>query len=195
MRVEELFQQAWELAPEDRDAFLVHASGGDQQLRKAVSELLASLSAVEAAPGWNTPAIQLEADAIQPSSELSRYSLAERIGAGGMGVVYKATRADDAFSKLVAVKIVQAVDPVAVARFQQERQILASLEHPNIARLLDGGSTPEGLPFLVMEFIEGVTIDQYIAQTKPTQRELLELFRKICSAVSYAHAKLIVHVT
>ncbi len=193
MRVEELFQQAWELAPEDRDAFLVHASGGDQQLRKAVSELLASLSAVEAAPGWNTPAIQLEADAIQPSSELSRYSLAERIGAGGMGVVYKATRADDAFSKLVAVKIVQAVDPVAVARFQQERQILASLEHPNIARLLDGGSTPEGLPFLVMEFIEGVTIDQYIAQTKPTQRELLELFRKICSAVSYAHAKLIVH--
>ncbi len=192
-QVEDLFQRTYELAPEEREAFLLQSCAGNEALHKSVSELLASLSAVEAAPGWNTPAIQLEAEAIQPSSELSRYSLAERIGAGGMGVVYKATRADDAFSKLVAVKIVQAVDPVAVARFQQERQILASLEHPNIARLLDGGSTPEGLPFLVMEFVEGVSIEQYVLKSKPTQRELLELFRKICSAVSYAHAKLIVH--
>jgi len=192
VRVEELFQLALDAEPGDRAALLDQACQGDAALRKAVQDLLDSFAAVEAAPVWNA-AIDMEAEASKPSSELERYRLMERIGAGGMGVVYKATRADDAFSKLVAIKIVQAVDPVALARFQQERQILAGLEHPNIARLLDGGTTPEGLPFLVMEFIDGVPIDQYIAQAKPSQADLLQLFRKICAAVSYAHGKLIVH--
>jgi non-specific serine/threonine protein kinase/serine/threonine-protein kinase len=129
---------------------------------------------------------------------LDRYRLIERIGSGGMGVVYKALRADEAFSKLVAIKIVQQGPDqlrheAVLQRFCQERRILASLEHPNIARLLDGGSTPEGMPFLVMEFVEGVPIDRYLSQRKATEREILEVFRTLCSAVSYAHQKLVVH--
>jgi len=179
-----------------RPAFLAKACHGDQRLRHAVEDLLRASTQAEANPLWNETAIRNEARfqaANDDATTLDRYRLIERIGAGGMGVVYKAVRADDEFSKLVAVKIVQDSDPVTAARLRQERQILAGLEHPNIARLLDGGTTADGRPFLVMEYVDGVPIDRYVAERQPPLRELIELFRKICSAVSYAHRNLIVH--
>jgi predicted Ser/Thr protein kinase len=195
-RVEQRFQEAWDLKAGARTAFLADACHGDERLRHAVEDLLDASTEAEANPLWNEPAIQNEARFLAASNDattLDRYRLMERIGAGGMGVVYKAVRADDEFSKLVAVKIVQDTDPAMVGRLRQERQILAGLEHPHIARLLDGGTTADGRPFLVMEYIEGLPIDRYVAERRPPVREILELFRKICSAVSYAHRNLIVH--
>ena len=194
--MEQLFQGAWELEATARPAFLADACRGDERLRRAVEDLLRASIEATANPLWNEPAIRNEArfQAVRDDgATLDRYRLMDRIGSGGMGVVYKAIRADDEFSKLVAVKIVQDSDPVTVARLRQERQILAGLEHPHIARLLDGGTTADGRPFLVMEYVDGVPIDRYVAERQPPLAEILELYRKICSAVSYAHRNLIVH--
>ena len=200
-RVERLFHEAWELPAEARGDFLAGACEGDAKLLEAVGRLLEAAGRVKNKPAWNFAAIENEAWELSKEREdtaLERYRLIERIGSGGMGVVYKALRADEEFSKLVAIKIVQhGADELGheavLQRFRQERQILASLEHPNIARLLDGGSTPEGLPFLAMEFVEGAPIDRYLSQRKAAEREILEIFRTLCSAVSYAHQKLVVH--
>lgn len=200
-RVEQLFHEALELAPASRDAFLTQACDGDEKLRHAVIRLLEAAARVERKAAWSDPAIENEGRAVSASpldATLERYRLFERIGEGGMGTVYKAMRADDEFSKLVAIKIVQqgpgeSGHDALLRRFRQERQILAGLEHANIARLLDGGSTPEGLPFLAMEFVDGIPIDRYLAERKASEREILELFRTLCSAVSYAHQKLVVH--
>jgi tetratricopeptide (TPR) repeat protein len=189
-----LFHLAAEMAAGERPAFLTDACQGDETLRAAVQELLDAADAVENSPAWNATALDNEAiaSAAECDTDLERYHLSGRIGAGGMGVVYKAFRAGD-FSKVVAIKIVHEADPAIVALFLQERQILARLEHPHIARLLDGGSTPDGLPFLVMEFVDGVPIDRYVSERKLSRRELLELFRKICAAVFYAHGQLVLH--
>ncbi len=125
-------------------------------------------------------------------SSVGRYRLLEQIGAGGMGLVYKAIREDD-FSKVVAVKVLLAPDPAAAARFRHERQILAGLDHPNIARLLDGGTSDNGAPFLVMEFVEGRPLDRYVEENRLSTGEILGLFLKICDAIAYAHRKLVVH--
>ncbi len=200
-RVERHFHEALELPVSGRVAFLAEVCGGNAKLHDAVEKLLQAAARVKSNPAWNDAAIRNEARQSPEENEdaaLDRYRLIERIGAGGMGVVYKAIRADEEFSKLVAIKVVrpgagEAGQEAVLERFRQERQILASLEHPNIARLLDGGSTPEGLPFLAMEFVEGAPIDRYMAQRKATEREILDLFRTLCSAVSYAHQKLVVH--
>src|SRR5438874_6655772 len=112
-----------------------------------------------------------------------------------MGTVYLAARADDAFQKLVAIKIIRRgldTDDI-IQRFRTERQILASLDHPNIARLLDGGTTDDGLPYFVMEYIEGEPIDVYANARQLTVVERLELFLPVCSAVAYAHQQLVIH--
>ena len=195
-RVEQLFQEASDLEAAARQAFLADACRGDERLRQAVEDLLRASTEAAANPLWQEPAMHNEARFLAASDDattLDRYRLLERIGAGGMGVVYKAVRADDEFSKLVAVKIVRDSDPDMVGRLRQERQILAGLEHPNIARLLDGGTTADGRPFLVMEYVEGLPIDRYVAERQPHLPDLLDLFRKICLAVSYAHRNLIVH--
>ncbi|HET6629333.1 MAG TPA: serine/threonine-protein kinase [Woeseiaceae bacterium] len=117
------------------------------------------------------------------------------LGSGGMGVVYLAERADDSFRQQVAIKLVRnrLVDPETEQRLVGERRILASLNHPNIARLLDGGTTAEGTPYLVMEYIDGVPIDHYCDSRRLTVDERLQLFRAICAAVHYAHQNLVVH--
>ncbi len=196
-RVEALFHQASELAPAVRSVFLDRECGDDVALRRTLERLLASSADAENNPGWSEPAIlkvaRASADAADP--EVDRYRLLERIGVGGMGVVYRAVRSDDTFSKEVAIKIVHwaAGDEEILRRFRAERQMLASLEHPNIARLLDGGIADDGSPFLVMEFVRGLAIDRYVVDRKPPLQALLEMFRRICSAVGYAHRNLIVH--
>jgi serine/threonine protein kinase len=116
------------------------------------------------------------------------------LGQGGMGTVYEAVREDDQFEKRVAIKLLAlGVDKAAEERFRNERQILASLVHPHIALLLDGGATPDGQPYLVIERIEGVSVTEYAAREELTVEQRLELFGRICSAVQYAHQNLVVH--
>ena len=191
--VESLFQTALDLPRGDRAAYLSQMCEGDEHLRDTVQSLLDSLDRAEAGGVLDRPPIDQLIDQLANETPLDRYRLIERIGAGGMGVVYKAARADDEFSKLVAVKIVMAPDDHIVALFRRERQILAGLEHSNIARLLDGGTSLDGLPFLVMEYVDGVRLDRYAAESKLPLRDMLALFRKVCAAVSYAHRNLIVH--
>src|SRR5262249_14214618 len=127
--------------------------------------------------------------------KVGAYRILREIGRGGMGNVYLAARADDAFQKLVAVKIIRCgmdLDDV-VQRFRAERQILAMLDHPNIARLLDGGATEDGLPYFVMEYIEGEPVDVYCERHKLSTPGRLKLFQSVCSATSYAHQNLVIH--
>lgn len=194
--IESLFQEALDTPPKHRAAFLNYRCGDDIRLRARVERLLRASSTADDERFWQGSALQAEANGVAEeldSSVPDRYRLLERIGAGGMGAVYKALRADDEYTKVVAVKIVQANDPRMVERFRKERQILARLEHPGIARLLDGGSTRDGRPFLAMEYVEGVPVDRYLAIKKLALSEKLVLFRKICAAVSYAHSNLVVH--
>ncbi len=123
------------------------------------------------------------------------YQILREIGRGGMGRVYLAARADDQFKKRVALKILRSdfSDPEVLARFRHERQILATLSHPNIATLLDGGAGPSGEPYLVMEFIEGMPLDRYCDTHNLSITDRIVLFQKLCSAVQYIHQNLIVH--
>jgi eukaryotic-like serine/threonine-protein kinase len=126
---------------------------------------------------------------------LGPYELRSAIGAGGMGEVYRASRADAEYQQQVAIKLVRAGLDIAYisARLRAERQILATLDHPNIARLLDGGTTADGVPYLVMELIEGVPIDRYCEEQRLDVPARLKLFIDVCSAVQYAHRRMIIH--
>lgn len=129
-----------------------------------------------------------------PGDTIGVYRLLSFIGRGGMGTVYLARRIDGAFDQLAAVKVVQTSNgPLLSARLQQERQILAMLNHPNIARIVDGGETSAGLPFFVMEYVPGRPIDEYCSRRKLSQRDILELFLKACEAVLHAHQNLVIH--
>jgi eukaryotic-like serine/threonine-protein kinase len=199
-RVADLFGRAADLDPAARAAFLQQECAGDTILLRTLRQLLAASDAAEQDPIWRGSALESEARYVPPdpsreNDRLDRYSLMEQIGAGGMGVVYKGVRAGGEFSQVVAIKILQgaAGDQELARRFRQERQILAGLQHPYIAHLIDGGTTDSGQPFLVMEYVDGVPIDSYAAARDLSLPDLLDLFRKICAAVSHAHAKLIVH--
>src|SRR5207237_765425 len=122
------------------------------------------------------------------------YRVLERVGAGGMGVVYKAVRDDD-FQKTVAIKVLPCGFETAgrVESFYRERQILATLEHPNIAALLDGGASVDGAPYLVMEYVEGAPLDRYAEEQALSVEGRLRLFLQVCGAVEYAHRRLVVH--
>ena len=126
---------------------------------------------------------------------LGPYELREAIGAGGMGEVYRASRADAEYQQQVAIKLVRAgLDITYIsARLRAERQILATLEHPNIARLLDGGTTADGIPYLVMELVDGLPIDRYCEQHQLDIAARLQLFGQVCSAVQYAHRRMVIH--
>ena len=123
------------------------------------------------------------------------YRIQKLLGRGGMGAVFLANRDDDQFRKSVAVKLLRfdTDDPAVLARFRNERQILAALDHPNIAALYDGGSTDEGLPYIVMEYVDGQPVNSYCTSHALPIAARLRLFRQICDAVEYAHQKLIVH--
>jgi serine/threonine protein kinase len=199
-RLKEIFHSARELQPGERDAFLTDACGSDAQLRREIEALLESDRAAD--DFIADPPARLVADAFGGSPDLSEagrmighYKLIECIGTGGMGAIYLAERADQQFQMQVAIKLIKrGMDTDSILRrFHHERQILASLEHPNIARLLDGGTTEDGVPYFVMEYIEGDRIDRYAEEHRLSISERLELFRQVCGAVSYAHQRLVVH--
>jgi eukaryotic-like serine/threonine-protein kinase len=126
---------------------------------------------------------------------LGSYQIVEQIGEGGMGAVYRAFRADDQYRKQVALKVIRGGEGsgFVVSRFRNERQILASLDHPNIARLLDGGTTEEGAPYFVMELIEGENLVHYCDHHQLPSSERMRLFLQVCAAVQFAHQRLIIH--
>ena len=200
-RVRALFDAAAERPVEERRSFLEAAAGADVSLR---DEVLALLADDEAAKGFLSGGAVLPASLAEGSAgaapslsgrQIGTYRVLDEIGRGGMGAVYRAVRADDAFQKTVALKLVSAgaTSDSVQKRFRRERQILARLQHPHIASIFDGGTTPEGQPYLVMEYVEGERIDKYCADHAVSARGRLQMFRDVCGAVHYAHQNLVVH--
>jgi len=197
-RVGEILEQAIAMEAAQRSQFLDEACRGDAGLRHEVESLLVShehagsrfLGAAEvaAAGGRLRPAIAV-------GKRIGPYAVEAEIGHGGMGEVFAASRADGQYEKKVAIKLVRGGFDTGfiLERFRNERQILAGLDHPNIARLLDGGTTEDGVPYLVMELVEGVPIDVYCNGRRLSITDRLKLFLQVCSAVQYAHQRLVIH--
>jgi len=190
-----------EVDPSERSAYLDKICTDDPSLRSEIASLL-SADQNFGAEVLNPPTIGSVLDSSGGKSVAGRvgrrigpYQLVEEIGAGGMGEVYRAFRADDQYRKEVAVKLVRAGEDskFIVSRFKSERQLLASLNHPNIAGLLDGGTSEDGVPYFVMELIEGQPIKEYCDSHKLSITERLQLFLQVCSALQYAHQRLIIH--
>ena len=199
--VKDKLHEALQLEPERRAVYLDEIGVIDADLQRDLESLIAFHERTGTdflnAP-WAQAASAL-ASQVQPEQFLGQrvgsYQITGQIGVGGMGEVYRAFRADDEYKKQVAIKLVRAGQnsDFVVNRFKNERQILASLDHPNIARLLDGGTTENGVPYFVMELIEGHPIDQYCDTHKLAITERLKLFFQVCSAVQYAHQHLFIH--
>jgi len=198
-RSKDVFQAALTRASEQRAAFLDEACGGDAELRREVDSLLAAHAA---AGGFLSSPIGLDTDGVKEAGgadaapqRIGPYRILDTIAHGGMGTVYRAVRDDDAFRKTVALKLVRGgrQSDYFQRRFRQERQILASFQHPNVATVLDGGTTEDGQPYLVMEYVEGQPITHFCSAQEMGTRERLVLFRTVCGAVQYAHQNLVVH--
>ena len=197
-RVKDLFHQAALQAPEARAAFLDAACQGDAELRHEVESLL---EARDEAGAFLSVPVGVDAGlvgaetAVPEGRQIGRYRIQDLIAQGGMGTVYRAVRDDDAFRQTVALKLMRggAASADAERRFRQERQILARLQHPHIATILDGGATDEGQPYLVMEYVEGRPITAYCDEQGLDARARLAMFTTVCAAVHYAHQNLVVH--
>ena len=198
-QVKSMLAPVLELDPAERSAYLDRACAGDCSLREEIETLLATDQ--KADPEFlNEPVVAaLAAEGPDANLRIGRrigpYQVVEEIGVGGMGEVYRAFRADDHYRKQVAIKLVRAGQDSKFVhgRFKNERQVLASLDHPNIARLLDGGTTEDGVPYFVMELIDGQPIHRYCDDHKLPTTERVALFQQVCSAVQYAHQRLIIH--
>jgi serine/threonine protein kinase len=197
-QLKEIFSAALDLATEDRAAFLDEHCP-DKNIRIEVESLLEAhdeagrfLEDVSAVRGIED---SLDKTDKFIGQKIDKYTVERAIGRGGMGAVYLASRSAGDFKKLVAVKIIKhgADSDENLKRFGQERQILAALEHPNIARLIDGGTTADGTPYLLMEYVEGAAIDEFCARNNLSVEAKLRLFQKICAAVAHAHRNLTIH--
>ena len=180
--------------PDERERRLITALQHDPQLLTDVRELLHSARAVnESFP--TTLRVSLPEDATPPPEHIGAYRVGTLLGSGGMGRVYRAERADGAFQRTVAIKLMRRthLPELIAAQFARERQILASLQHRNIAQLFDGGVTADGRSYFVMELVSGQTITTYAAETNLSLSATLQLFGQICAAVQFAHAHLVVH--
>ena len=198
-RAREVFEGALTRAPEARGSYLDVECGGDLGLRREVESLLASHAEaggfLSGAPSADTGGGEAAGEPAPRTRPIGPYRILGVIARGGMGTVYRAVRDDDTFQKTVALKLVRAgaASEFVERRFRQERQILARLQHPNIATLLDGGATDDGQPYLVMEHVEGRPITKYCDDLGLDTRKRLALFGPVCAAVQYAHQNLVVH--
>jgi eukaryotic-like serine/threonine-protein kinase len=198
-RLKELFEAAVDLAPNERAALLSNACDGDDALRREIESLLDSDNHTDGfieEPVFEIPRdLFPEAEESLAGRQFGPYQVLREIGRGGLGAVYLAARADDEYRKQVAIKLVRrGLDTEDILhRFRNERQILAQLDHPNIARLIDGGTTDDGLPYFVMEYVSGEPINAYCDANALATTERLTLFRKVCAAVTYAHQNLVIH--
>jgi tetratricopeptide (TPR) repeat protein/predicted Ser/Thr protein kinase len=198
-KAKEIFQTAMDLPPAERQAFIEKETSGDELIKSEVETLLEAHD--EAGNFIAAPAVAVanffenEQKSSIVGKQIGAYKILEELGRGGMGAVYLAERADAEFEKKVAVKLIKRgldTDEI-VNRFRNERQILANLEHPNIARLLDGGATDDGLPFIVMEYVEGLPLTRFCDEKSLDLDARLKLFLEVCSAIQYAHRNLVVH--
>ncbi|MDP1857017.1 MAG: protein kinase, partial [Gemmatimonadaceae bacterium] len=201
-QVTALFGESLAVDSDERERFVSQRAAGDDALAREVVSLLRAHDSV--ANRFERPALSsldspLEEEPGAPSSRvggwIGPYEVVREVGHGGMGTIYEGIRGDDAYRKRVAIKMILrgGKSDEIVRRFRHERQILANLDHPNIAALLDGGMSADGQPYIVMEFVEGRPIDVYAAAERLTIRQRLELFRQVCAAVQYAHRNLVVH--
>lgn len=198
-RVRELFDRAIALPAASRSDLVDELAGGDDALRNDVLELLRQYDSKD--PGFKAGLdafFNREPDVSTGEwvgRRIGPYRVVREIGRGGMGSVYEAERDDAEYAKRVAIKLLRPgmQSAAMVQRFKRERQILAALEHPNIARLLDGGMTSDERPYLVMEYFDGSSLDRYCDEHRLSVRERIALFMKVCEAVEYAHRNLVVH--
>lgn len=198
-KVKSVLEQALDVSSAERQKFLDERCSGDNIIR---SEVETFLRAEHDSAQFERSAVEAVLDAISGDDGhshidevIGKYRMVREIGAGGMGAVYLAERADGEFTQRVAIKLIRAgvSSDAVLRRFLNERQILASLEHPNIARLIDGGSTDDSSPYLVMEYVEGTPINEYVDERKLGLEERLDLFRMVCAAVAFAHRNLVIH--
>ncbi|OZC01689.1 serine/threonine-protein kinase [Rubricoccus marinus] len=189
----EIVSEAYDVPLAEREAFLREACGEDAALRRAVDALLAVDEQSDAFLDGGMLGV-LDANP-PPAEDVGGYRVIGELGRGGMGVVYAAERADGTFEKTVALKLVQAAkaSPETVRRFERERRVLARLDHPGIARLLDGGLTPDGRPYFIMERVDGQPLTTYADARGLDLTARLRLFLDVCDAVASAHRLLIVH--
>src|SRR5215475_5133469 len=203
-QVEDLLNAALDRPVDEREAFLTGACGDDLSLRNQIEHLINCYEQagdfIEAPPATarestlSDEAVTLQFDSMV-GRQVGAYRLVREIGRGGMGAVYLAARADKEYRQRAAIKLVKrGMDTdFVIRRFRNERQILAALNHPNIARLLDGGTTTDGLPYFVMEYIDGLPIHRYCDTRRLNVVERLRLFRLVCAAVAYAHEQQVIH--
>ncbi|MCH8822200.1 MAG: serine/threonine protein kinase [Planctomycetes bacterium] len=201
-KVEDLFHAALEYPPDERSRFLDRECGGDIAIRGKIERLLARdentcalLDEPAWCPGFSTPSPESLTQDEMSNQLVGPYRLQRLLGTGGMGTVWLAERADAQYDKQVAIKLIKRgmdTDDI-LRRFRNERQMLANLEHPYIARLLDGAATDDGRPYLVMEHVDGVPIDRFCDENHLNISERLELFIRVCSAVQHAHQNLVIH--
>ncbi len=196
-KIKAIFNEAVELESADGEAFLRSQNGAGDEILAEVRRLLAA----EKYHNFEKPVANLthlwhdESAEDYIGREIGNYKIKREIGRGGMGIVFEAVRETDEFSQTAALKILKrGMDSgVMLRRFRHEKQILASLEHPNIARLLDGGIAADGTPFFAMEFVKGDPLDEFCDRKNLSITERLRLFLQICAAVSFAHSRLVVH--
>ncbi len=193
-QVKDLFDQALRVPPAERDSFL-RSHTEDSVI---LAETRSLLAVYEESPDFlEGAAPEMESAGNQPLAglRLGAWRLTREIGRGGMGVVWEAERADREYQQRAAIKLLPAglLADSGIARFREERQILARLNHPGIARLLDGGTAPDGSPYLVMEYVEGEGLEEWAARTAPSLRERIGLFLYVCAAVDCAHRHLVIH--
>jgi serine/threonine-protein kinase len=190
-RVSALFEQALDIDVSARDTWIAEQCAGDAELESALRALLTADNSADSQEFLDAPVPS--AIDISAQQKFGPYRLLRLLGQGGMGEVHLAERADGVFEQRVALKLVPHPTPGLIQRFVQERQILARMEHPNIARLLDGGIGDHGVPYFAMEYVEGVPISRHVDELKLDVTATLKLFLQVCDAVQYAHRNLVVH--
>lgn len=195
--LQEIVNTAADLEGGERTEYLERACDGQPALRSRVESLLKAMAGETTVLGaaiGQAASIAIDRELPRAGARIGPYCIERILGRGGMGVVYEAVRDDDQYYKRVAIKVVATglFSESLLLHFRNERQILANLDHPNIARLLDGG-TVEGAPYVVMEYVDGSPIDEYCREHNLSVRERLSLFRQLCDAVAYAHRNLVVH--
>jgi serine/threonine protein kinase/Tol biopolymer transport system component len=196
-KLKDLFERALACESSEERRNLLATNCLDPALRSELDLLLAEHDRMSTAFLEQTPVLELWSETSTPKegSLVGAYRLERELGRGGMGTVFLASRADGAYQKQVAIKLISAsgTSEELVRRFLEERQILASLDHPNIARLVDGGTTEQGQPYLVMDYVEGIPIDRFCRERSLDLEHRLELFDRVCAAVAYAHENMVVH--
>jgi eukaryotic-like serine/threonine-protein kinase len=195
--VENILAEAVEIAPAERRAFVAQACGGNAELRAKVERLLANHDRAGSFlehPAMVLGTVALPANSVAVGTRIGPYKLLEIIGEGGMGVVYLAEQREPV-RRQVAIKIIKpGMDSKQiVARFEAERQALAMMDHPNIARVLEAGAIDTGHPYFVMELVRGIAITDYCDQARLTVRQRLDVFMQVCRAVQHAHTKGVIH--